>query len=343
MKGIYLTLVFFFLIAIVQGQPNCKYLALQNSRETTRIFPQLVQMGFPISICEGSGSENEIFQFKYQSYKSKWTKKELTKNYFRSKEEPKKPIIASIMWFHKNYYMNMFEVSNISWMEFLFSANLLDSMDIRPEKYVPINYFINEESYFLNPKYYLYPVVGITYEMAQKYCDWISIVLTKSIRHHGTDNVIRCRLPTEEEWERAASGNFKVLNEYGIKPLYWKYKISGKTVSFLSEYHSGYSKKELKEKIHDFNKNYSLQLIYHLKIDRPQIMTFDHPLSIYSFRPNVLGFFNIFGNVREMVAKKGVAKGGSFKTSVENSKYTSSTAYSKSEIDLGFRCLCEIN
>lgn len=43
--------------------------------------------------------------------------------------------------------------------------------------------------YYSNPEYYEYPVVNITFEQAQHYCDWIS-----------------GRLPTNSEWEKAARG-----------------------------------------------------------------------------------------------------------------------------------------
>ncbi len=159
--------------------------------------------------------------------------------------------------------------------------------------------------YYQHLSYNDYPVVGISYEQAKKFCVWRAeqIKYYLSIRKKFDFPEFIIRLPSEKEWEMITNSGFLYKQNE---------KKQGKTAkkgNFLLDTNSG-------------------------------IVNNQYTEPVYSYYPNFLGIYNLMGNVAEMVLEKGISKGGSWQHTEEESLPGKKIYYKQPESWLGFRCVC---
>jgi formylglycine-generating enzyme required for sulfatase activity len=169
-----------------------------------------------------------------------------------------------------------------------YQQNLPDTMIWR----TPLGYMEKFVQYYLrHPAYGDYPVVGVNYEQAENYCNWLTNSTNESLNDKQIKK-IHFRLPTEEEWELAALGG---LPKCTIFP--WG------TESIRSE-----------------KGKYKGVILANCNKGSGDIMGIagslndggDVTCSVSDYWPNNFGIFHMAGNVAEMVAEKSICKGGAW-------------------------------
>jgi len=185
--------------------------------------------------------------------------------------------------------------------------------------------------YFRHPAYDNYPVVNVTYEAAVKYCAWLTDKYNADSKRHFKK--VLFRLPTQKEWENAATGATEDLLLYP-----WGNRLfqNGKFMCNFRQYGDESIKIDTITKKLVVDYAFPSNNIGWIE-DGADITC---PVSSYS--PNNYGLYNVCGNVAEMVKEKGTACGGSWKSTGGDVTLKSRMHYTKSAVDLGFRYFMQI-
>jgi len=171
--------------------------------------------------------------------------------------------------------------------------------------------------YFSHPAYLDYPVVTITHKQASSFCAW----LTSELNNANPKRTVRVRLPTEEEWESAAKGN----NPFAIFP--WG------TESMRVE--SGKNQGKMQA---NFIRGRGDYMGIAGSLNDGATIT----AHVESYWPNDFGLYNMSGNVAEMVAEKGLVKGGSWKSRADWLRIDKQQYVKGASPEVGFRYVVEI-
>jgi formylglycine-generating enzyme required for sulfatase activity len=172
-----------------------------------------------------------------------------------------------------------------------------------------------------------YPLVTVSYESANEYCKWLT-------NRYNADQgrkfrKVVFRLPTEQEWTEAASGGFKQR----MYPWNNFYLRNNKGEYLCNFFHLGdqaitYDQQTKSYKIAEAFIDYNKRAM---------------PLSpVDAFSPSPAGLYNVSGNAAEMVAEKGLAKGGSYNEPGYDVRIGSKKYYNTASPEIGFRVMMEI-
>lgn len=238
-----------------------------------------------------------------------------------------------------NFYMSKYEVSNQWYNDFLHDLQQKGEL----EKYAVAIYdsskWITKSScneplkqyYHHYPAYRDYPVVNVSYEGAVLYCQWLTSQLNS--REKRPFKKVLVRLPTEEEWKNAAR--------------------SGETPSSSAPYPWGgpFLRNIKNERMCNFLSIGDQNI--HLDSEKNQYIILStssksiadgstYTMSVQSFHPNEYGIYNISGNVAEMTAEKGIARGGSYISPGYDVRIDSEEKYNEPSAHIGFRFCVEV-
>jgi formylglycine-generating enzyme required for sulfatase activity len=208
----------------------------------------------------------------------------------------------------QSFYIGKGEVTNKSYNEFLtdlkakgemenyaIAKNNTEAWDLLGTDFDPF-----KNQYASHELYQFYPVVNVTYEGAQLYCEWLSAKMEKE-----TEGLVQLvfRIPLQAEWLRAARGDdHQAAYAHGNTCLK---NASGCLIANFK--HIG------DERIHYNGEKDQYEM---LPVDfatncrnTDNIETLEKAIS---YNPNKFGVYNLNGNAAEMISAKGMAVGGNW-------------------------------
>jgi len=162
------------------------------------------------------------------------------------------------------------------------------------------------------PTYAGYPALNVSYEAVLLYCEW----LTEQYMAYPArifEN-IRFRLPNEQEWMNAARG--------GIANIVYPWG-SDRVINDEGEPLCNFWRQEREEAVE------SGEFAATLK-------------PVKSYFPNGFGLYNTSGNVAEMTNRRGIAKGGNWRSSAEEVRINATQQYQGPSPFVGFRIFMDV-
>lgn len=219
-------------------------------------------------------------------------------------------------------YASRYEVTNHEFREFLNSLKETDNKLVEKYQYdssqwlKKFPYSFNEplvNFYHWHSAYNDYPVVNVTRETAEAYCNWLNENCKSSLRKKFKKVVFR--LPTEKEWLKlSGTDNNNQLPWDGITV----YAENNKTIMANIKAHSE----------SDNIANYKFDgNIYTAKVGE--------------FKPNKYGIHDIIGNAYELT-QSGVQKGGSWDSFIEECTVDKNQILDLPDPRVGFRVVMEV-
>ena len=231
----------------------------------------------------------------------------------------------------QGFYMSEGEITNFQYREFLFDLKQngeteklkiaqIDTLGWR----TPLGF--NEpyvDYYHAHPAYAGYPVVNVSKEGAELFCEWLS---KKYEDLSNGELKITFRIPTHAEWMRAARGD----NHYARYSWGGPYLRNAKGC-FLANFTAVGA-----ENITRDPKTGELVVV-----SKPMPgMAMDHSditAPALSYNPNAYGLYNMNGNVAEMISDGDLAVGGGWKSPGYDIRNESTMAFTKPSNEVGFR------
>jgi len=224
-------------------------------------------------------------------------------------------------------YMGKYEVSNSSYKQFLNAQKELLSDANYKSLEVSQEVFTKQDSklapfdkyYFEHSAYENYPVVGISYNAANAYCDWLT---AKYANELVKGKHIKFSLPTKAAWQFAGNSG-DAAKQFSWGTGFTKNNRGKFLANFKGSFDSNSGTDE-----------------YAKAIGAGKRINITSPVN--SFFPSSAGVYNLCGNVAEMLDEEEIAAGGSFLSEVNDITLNSFRKYDGASLNIGFRVMASL-
>jgi len=245
-----------------------------------------------------------------------------------------KSIKSNFVKVKNDLFVSKYEVSNLDYRNFLADISNNNKIELYknclPDTLVWQDKFKNTapfvEFYFRHVSYDNYPVVGISYESAIEYCNWLTEKYNNDTKKKYKK--VLFKLLNKEDWIFAANkGEDSKVYTWGSG-----FMQNNRKQNLCNYKHTSFVFDSLTKKYNEIPETNPTSLN-----EKTMITT-----STNSFFPNSLGLYNMCGNVAEMIEEKGIAKGGSYADPTYMVRIASEKSYLKPTADIGFRVCMKI-
>lgn len=231
----------------------------------------------------------------------------------------------------QSFFISKGEVTNNEYQLFLADLKATGQLDKLTVAQIDSSKWSSENwknqgyvDYYANhPAYKDYPVVNISYEGAQLYCEWLTEQFDKKM---GTEQKFQFRLPLRSEFIYACQGS-KENHPYAWGGPYIRNKEGQLLCNHLQI--GG-------EQVHldKATGEYTIVTTTFYPLTNGAV---DVTAPSKSYWPNEFGIYNLNGNVSEMINEKGKAVGGDWRSPGYDVRNESVKSYENASPNVGFR------
>jgi formylglycine-generating enzyme required for sulfatase activity len=232
----------------------------------------------------------------------------------------------------EGFFISKKEVSNLNYQEYLhdlkkagkmeeYRLALVDSAKwnsayFHGDKYV--------QHYFNHKAYKDYPVVNLTHQQAEKYCEW----LTQVWREYTQNPSLVFRLPKRVEFLRVANGT-SLYRPYAWNSPYLRTQNGKMMANFLQIDGGAITRDTVTGKFKVVNNHF-----YFIGNGTEYA---DVTAPVQSYFPNEFDVYNLNGNVSEMVSEQNIAVGGDWNSPGYDIRNQSTKKFTEANPMVGFR------
>lgn len=247
------------------------------------------------------------------------------------------PLDKILVEFSPGKYMAPDEVSNADYQEFRDKNSEMEGMAL--DTSIWFNFSGENsayaKSYHRHPAFLSYPVMNISREQAEAYCAWLTVHYNAHAERKHPKVVIR--LPTEAEWELAASAGQDVIYPWqtNAKKRFRESPPGTRRSQMMANFY-------LVDQRTVFRSPEGLVFKRKINVPRKPSEIYQTPFPARQGVANGLGLYNMAGNAAEMVQEAGIAKGGSWYHPAGHLGIQEQLAYDQPTPWLGFRFMMEV-
>lgn len=232
----------------------------------------------------------------------------------------------------QGFYISKGEVTNLQYREFLADLKRKGQMDKLKLAEIDSNNWTTElkwgnqkyvDYYHSHPAYNNYPVVNISKEGAELYCEWLT---AKYDSLSNGELKLTFRLPLYAEWIRAVKGS-QMRSSYTWGGPYLRNTKGQVLANFLNFGSENITRNQETGQFEITTKEVGYSFNGQADVIAPSI----------SYWPNEFEIYNMNGNVAEMVSDQEIVAGGDWRSPGYDIRNESTRKYQGASVSVGFR------